>query len=74
MQEVNGTYERALTELVNQFVEGAQALFTQLRQLQGVFNEALTDAANKFFTNYTVSTATGTANEFKNISSDLFNV
>ncbi|KAK6632612.1 hypothetical protein RUM43_013380 [Polyplax serrata] len=71
--EVNGTYERCLTELVNQFIEGCQAQFTQLRQLQGVFNESLTDAANKFFTNYTVSTATGQPNMFSNISKELAN-
>ncbi|EEB15824.1 protein phosphatases pp1 regulatory subunit, putative [Pediculus humanus corporis] len=70
-EDVNGTYERSLTELVNSFVEGSQSLFTQIRQLQNTFNENLTDAANKFFTNYTVASATKLGNEFKNISDNL---
>lgn len=73
-QEANSTYERALSDLVNQFIEGAQAQFTQLRQLQAIFNESLTDTANKFFTTYTVATATGAPNDFNNLPADLLYV
>ncbi|KAL0271226.1 UNVERIFIED_CONTAM: hypothetical protein PYX00_008392 [Menopon gallinae] len=63
-EEVNSTFERNLTEMVNQFIEQAQSAFTQLRQYQGLFHENLSDVANKFFTAFAVA-ASGAAESSK---------
>lgn len=72
---MNGLFERNLTELSNQFIEGSQAFFTLMRNLQSTWQETLSDMATKFGTNLTVGLATGVLHDDDlNISEALMTV
>ncbi|XP_025832524.1 dynein regulatory complex subunit 3-like [Agrilus planipennis] len=43
MEEVNQLFDISLTDLLNNFVEGAQAVFSELRSLQANYNENITE-------------------------------
>lgn len=56
LEELIGTLDHTLGELVNNFIEEAQAIFTTLRSIESNYNDNLSDEANKFITTLTIGT------------------
>lgn len=55
IQECNQTYDRSLNEMINVFVEAAQAIFTQIRTLEQTYTENITEFSVRVLTQATVS-------------------
>ncbi|KAJ4432017.1 hypothetical protein ANN_20631 [Periplaneta americana] len=56
IEEIGGNFERNLNELVSNFIEAAQSLFVQIRNLQTNYNEEISEVANAYLTNLNIST------------------
>ncbi|XP_067008571.2 dynein regulatory complex subunit 3 [Anabrus simplex] len=50
-EDTNTLFERNLNDLVNSFIEGAQGLFVQCRNLETEYNEQLQEHGNRYLTN-----------------------
>ncbi|KAI4471540.1 protein phosphatase 1 regulatory subunit sds22-related [Holotrichia oblita] len=50
MEEVNQTFEHTITEMLNTFVEAAQAVFTQMRTAEQAYMENIMDCATRYMT------------------------
>lgn len=50
MEEVNQTFEHTLTEMVNTFIEAAQAVFAQMRTAEQGYIETVGDIATRYMT------------------------
>lgn len=48
MVDVNETFEHTLTDLINNFIEAAQGLFTRIRDLEADFSDGVAEVAKRF--------------------------
>lgn len=55
IQECNQTFERAINEMINTFIEAAQAQFTQIRNLEQTYLENISEYSSRALTLATVS-------------------
>lgn len=46
--DVNQTFEHAMTDLINNFVEVAQGFFSQIRDLESTYSENMIELASKY--------------------------
>ncbi|XP_047109570.1 dynein regulatory complex subunit 3-like [Schistocerca piceifrons] len=51
LEKTNAAFERNLIELVSTFIKDAQAIFVECRNSQQIFNEQLSDCANRYLSN-----------------------
>ncbi|CAH1116144.1 unnamed protein product [Phaedon cochleariae] len=50
VEEVNQNFEHTMTDMINAFIEEAQALFTQMRALEVTYTENLADIGARYIT------------------------
>lgn len=50
LEDVNSTFEHDLTEMVNYFIEQAQGYFAQVRNLEQIYHETITEVSQRIFT------------------------
>ncbi|KAL3285154.1 hypothetical protein HHI36_019275 [Cryptolaemus montrouzieri] len=48
MLDVNETFEHVLTDLINNFIEAAQGLFTRIRDLESDFSDAVSEVMKRY--------------------------
>lgn len=54
LEDVNQTLELQVTEMINNFIEAAQAQFSEIRVFEQTYTENITEEANGFLTLYTL--------------------
>lgn len=54
LEEVNQTLELQVTEMINNFIEAAQAQFAEIRAFEQTYMENVSEEANAFFTLYSL--------------------
>lgn len=48
IEDVNQTFEHAMTDLINHFIETAQGFFSQMRDLECIYSENMSELATKY--------------------------
>lgn len=55
LEETNQSFEQTLTEMVNTFIETAQGHFTNLRNLEQMYMEGISEVSNRYLTTANVT-------------------
>ncbi|XP_044753735.1 dynein regulatory complex subunit 3-like [Coccinella septempunctata] len=55
MVDVNETFEHTLTDLINNFIEAAQGLFTRIRDLESDFSDAVAEIVKRYHVNISMT-------------------
>ncbi|KAH0821608.1 hypothetical protein GEV33_001183 [Tenebrio molitor] len=70
LEDVNQTFEHGMTELVNNFIESSQALFSQIRDLEVNYAENIGDFALKYQTNANLNEEIEVHEDLKELMAD----
>ncbi|PNF16580.1 hypothetical protein B7P43_G07195 [Cryptotermes secundus] len=56
LEEVNGSFQQNMTNLVSAFIKAAQSFFVQIRNLEASYSEELSEVAHAYLTNLNAGT------------------